>query len=380
MPKYVVRLSKLETSQAVHTRAASRTVFMEFHIRSEVRQKHELEGSLFSLTGNVVLSDMRQVRSLAQRLNAGVDAAKNPRRIVRAAELNAMGLIDEILHYVVALYRQQVQPDVFQTALQRLQEKLGAGEPAALLENFCADFPPRRVYSGETDISGYLADSDGGESCRCLALEELLLLAIANLNPAFRQFLFLFDDSDLAKKTAYPIAIEELKAHFADLPPFGPDGLNLWDMLRAPALASPDSLSGQLDFMRRHWGLVLDKFMSRLLTGIDIIKEEEKPSFSGPGPQPVLDYTAFGDEYERFTPDQEWMPRTVLMAKCTLVWLFQLSKKYDREISRLDEIPDEELDTLARRGFTGLWLIGLWERSRASKTIKQWTGNPEAAA
>ncbi|MCL2558403.1 MAG: alpha-amylase family glycosyl hydrolase, partial [Treponema sp.] len=27
-----------------------------------------------------------------------------------------------------------------------------------------------------------------------------------------------------------------------------------------------------------------------------------------------------------------------------------------------------------------LWLIGLWERSSASRTIKQWTGNPEAAA
>ncbi|MDR3138809.1 MAG: alpha-amylase, partial [Treponema sp.] len=35
---------------------------------------------------------------------------------------------------------------------------------------------------------------------------------------------------------------------------------------------------------------------------------------------------------------------------------------------------------LARRGFTGLWLIGIWERSNASKTVKQWTGNPEAAA
>jgi glycosidase len=86
------------------------------------------------------------------------------------------------------------------------------------------------------------------------------------------------------------------------------------------------------------------------------------------------------DEYERFSPDQEWMPNTVLIAKSTLVWLFQLSQKYKIEITRLDQIPDEELDELARRGFTGLWLIGLWERSNASKTIKQWTGNPEAAA
>ncbi|MCK4472060.1 MAG: alpha-amylase, partial [Anaerolineae bacterium] len=33
-----------------------------------------------------------------------------------------------------------------------------------------------------------------------------------------------------------------------------------------------------------------------------------------------------------------------------------------------------------RRGFTGLWLIGLWERSAASRRIKQMCGNPEAVA
>jgi hypothetical protein len=32
------------------------------------------------------------------------------------------------------------------------------------------------------------------------------------------------------------------------------------------------------------------------------------------------------------------------------------------------------------RGFTGLWLIGLWERSRASQRIKQMMGNPDAVA
>ena len=40
----------------------------------------------------------------------------------------------------------------------------------------------------------------------------------------------------------------------------------------------------------------------------------------------------------------------------------------------------EELKALADEGFTGLWLIGLWERSKASQTIKQWCGNPEALA
>jgi glycosidase len=229
-------------------------------------------------------------------------------------------------------------------------------------------------------VEGYLEGSEAGESCRSLSVEELLLLALANLNPAFKPFTFLFDDRDLAEKTVYTQAIAELHAHFAELPPFGPEGLSLWDLLRAPALASPDSLAGQLDFMRRKWGLLLGKYMARLLTGLDVIKEEEKPSFFGPGPTEAYTYGAQDSEYEQFSPDQDWMPRTVLMAKSTLVWLYQLSKKYGRPIERLDEVPDEELDELSRRGFTGLWLIGLWERSNASRTVKQWTGNPEAAA
>jgi hypothetical protein len=56
------------------------------------------------------------------------------------------------------------------------------------------------------------------------------------------------------------------------------------------------------------------------------------------------------------------------------------AKQYQRSINRLDQIPDEELDTLARRGMNSLWLIGIWERSRASKTIKQLCGNPDAVA
>jgi 4-alpha-glucanotransferase len=85
-------------------------------------------------------------------------------------------------------------------------------------------------------------------------------------------------------------------------------------------------------------------------------------------------------EPERYSADRDWMPRLVMLAKSTYVWLDQLSKKYQRPINHLNDIPDEELDTVRRWGFSGLWLIGLWERSPASQRIKQLTGNPEAVA
>jgi glycosidase len=326
----------------------------------------------------VVLVDLKKTRELTAKFNARVDPA-HPEQYIRAGQLYAMGLIDEIMHYVVALYRQQVAPKAFDDCLVRLDKKLGENKTESLLDTFSQEFPPRAVYTGEKSVAEYLDGTDGNENCSALSLEETMLLFMANQNPAFSPFRFLFDDKNLATQTVYPAAIEEIKTHLMNLPVFGPDGQNLWDLLRAPVLASPNSLLGQLEYMRKNWGLLITKYMSRLLTSLDVIKEEEKPVFGGPGPSQVLSYAGL-DEYERFSPDQDWMPQTVLMAKSTLVWLSQLSKKYNRDITRLDHIPDEELNELARRGFTGLWLIGLWERSAASRTVKQWTGNPEAAA
>ena len=70
-------------------------------------------------------------------------------------------------------------------------------------------------------------------------------------------------------------------------------------------------------------------------------------------------------------PDAEWMPELVLLAKNTLVWLDQLSRLHGRLIERLDEIPLSELERIASRGFNGLWLVGIWERSEASARIKR---------
>ncbi|MDR2900138.1 MAG: alpha-amylase [Treponema sp.] len=360
-------------------KASSRKAIMDFHVADELRKKYGMDGSLFSIQGNVILSNFSQVRELTQKINGFINAELHPEKMVKAGQLNAMGIIDEILHYVCALYREKVEPRAFDLVLEQLEINLGKHRVDALLKTFSEQFPPREVYTGNQTVNDYLSGNTEGEDNRSLTLEELLLLAIANLNPAFEPFHFLFDDADLTNKTVYPDAVEELKLLFSGLPSFGPDGQSLWDLLRAPALAS-DTLSGQLEFMRKSWGLMIADFIMRLLMGMDVMKEEEKPVFFGPGPSHAYVYNNIENEYERFSPDQDWMPRTVLMAKSTLVWLFQLTQKYGYPIDRLDQIPDEELDELAQRGFTGLWLIGLWERSNASKTIKQWTGNPEAAA
>ncbi len=381
MNRLAVRLDALRAGRsAVGDDADRRTALMEFHVSRAIRDEYGFSESLFALRGNVVFADFHAVREFAQRLNAKVNPIVHPERFVKAGRLNAMGLIDEILHYVSALFRERVAANAFDTALAKLERDLGAHKVDVLLRAFVDRFPPLSVYRGEQSVDEYLAGSEGGERNRVLALEELMLLRLANDNPAFSPFKRLFDDAELRAATVYDEACAGLVAHFAALPPFGPQDQNLWDMLRSPAVAEPYSLTGQLEYIRTRWGLLIGKYLIRLLTSLDVVKEEEKPVFFGPGPTRTYVYDELEHEYERFSPDKDWMPRTVLIAKSTLVWLSQLSRKYDRQIDRLDLIPDEELDELARRGFTGLWLIGLWERSAASREIKRRMGNPEAAA
>lgn len=356
----------------------SSPITREFHISREARELYDFDDMLFSLTGNVIFVNLHAARLFAQRMNEKRDLVRYPERAVKAGQINAMGLIGEILHYIVQLYREQKNTRVMSEALAWLDETVGEDEVDSTLKRFVDLFPPVVVHRQEIDADAYLDGETDGVSHRQIVLEELILLWLANENPGFSAFVELFDDTELKRETPYRDLVSELYDFFDAQPPFGPDDENLIDMLRAPARRSPHSLSGQLEFIRERWSSLLGQYLYRLLGGLDLIAEEERAWFLGPGPSRVYQFE--DREYERFSPDQEWMPNVVLLAKNIYVWLNQLSKKYQQSISRLDQIPDEELDTLAQRGFTGLWLIGLWERSSASQRIKQIMGNPEAVA
>jgi len=357
----------------------TQTVF-EFHISRQARDRYHLDASLFSLAGNVIIADFYAARVLAHKMNDRRDVARFPEQAVKAGAINAMGLIDEILHLMMGLYREQKSPQAMEQALAWLDSQLSPAAVDVALIRFADEFPPLAVYRGEMALPDYVGGETGGVPNRQILLEEMLVLWLANANPAFGPYIELFDDAALEKETPYRQILSGLHAFLDTQPPFGPDQQNLIDMLRAPALASPHSLSGQLEYIMERWGHLLGKHLYRLLRSRDLIREEEKPSFLGPGPARVYEFTGLESEAERFSLDRDWMPNVVLMAKNSYVWLDQLSKKYQRSIARLDQIPDEELDTLARWGFTSLWLIGLWERSHASQRIKQLCGNPEAVA
>jgi glycosidase len=376
---------------------------MEFHISRTARDQYQFDQSLFQFTGNAVIANIQGARLFAQRMNDLRDKQKFPNRYVNAGDMNAMGLIDELSHLVIKLYDEDVRKRLgsdqrmFSRALDYASQKVGAQLVYQTVQRFCDNFPPLDVYQGKTTVAAYLASHSVD------ALEEQLVLWLENVNPAFKPFNELFDDTSLREQSQYVRVIDVLNEYFSAQPTFGPDNQTLVELLRAPALASPDSLEGQIRFIQERWvpffGASFGKFVTQLLVSLDLITEDKKAALSfgwvGDGnPQSFVpsadelrggaNLRGGGDikvvEYEAFTQDKDWMPRLVMMAKNSYVWLDQLSRKYQRAITHLDQVPDEELDVLASWGITGLWLIGLWERGQASQRIKQMMGAQDAVA
>ncbi len=352
---------------------------MEFHISGKARKHYDFSDKLFTYNGNVIFADLRAVREFTAKVNTV--RAKEGKQPMSIGEINALGLMDEIMHAFLAEYRKQYAPRLNADAYDWLDERLGSEKLDEVLKAFCEEFPPLAVLQNRQTVAEYLnTTSPDGLKNRYDTIEELLMLWITNRNPAAMKLAGeLFDESVLVEKCDYNKAIMNLDSFARTQPKI--DGFSFIDYLRQPALKHPDSLYDQLDYIRRHWSAILGDFLRRLLMSLGIMQEEYKEhGFGGPGETQVPSFDGIYSDYANFSSDSEWMPRLVMMAKNTYVWLDQLSKKYGREIRHLDDIPEEELQNLADEGFTGLWLIGLWERSKASQTIKQWCGNPEALA
>ncbi len=351
----------------------------EFHVSRKARDLYRFDASLFSTDGRVVLADFSAARRFAEQMSA-VRAAPVP-----ASEINAMGLIDEILHIIIRQYELQ-NPGVLTRAFEWLMRHMGVESFEKAQLRFIDEFPPVAVYQNQISGTDYLNGSTEGRNHRQVTLEEMLILHVTNLNPAAFAYKELFDDEPLKRGTSYEALVSGLSDFFSGEPGFGGKGSHetLISVLRAPALASPYSLEGQLQFLLQKWGVMLgEAFVQRLLRAVDFVKEEAiRGSFAGgfAGEAPVISFGGAYTEYERFSPDKDWMPRCILIAKNSYVWLEQLSRQYQRDIRTLDAIPDDELDKLSARGITGLWLIGLWERSKASQRIKQRMGDHDAVA
>lgn len=369
------------------------------HLSRTARERHRLDEAA-DARGALPVVDVAAARRAAARINADRAAGRAPGSpTVSAGELMAVGVLHEVFHRLVDLYDAAIAPGAVAGALAGAREAVGAAPVDGTLRALAREFGRAPLPPGHDPAAADTA-TVGAE-----ALVEALLLSVLNDDPAAAPIRDLFDDRTLRRKGAYSRVLAALEArleaaaavtvpHSGRLrsrrrrtPVSALAGRSLPALLRAPSAASPTSLAGQLRWIREHWGELItdvEGLEDRLLLAADLVAEEERSLHArfggGPGPAERPDLSGLDAEPERFSPDTDWMPNVVLQAKSTYVWLDQLSRRHGREIRTLDAIPDEELDRLAWWGVTGLWLIGVWQRSRASEQIKRLRGNPDAAA
>ncbi|HUQ43985.1 MAG TPA: alpha-amylase family glycosyl hydrolase [Candidatus Limnocylindria bacterium] len=379
------------------------------------RRRHGLE-PIVGRDGTLDAADAGAARRIAARLTVARDAAGEP--AVSAGEVAALAAMDATMHRLIEVERDAGRADLG-AAAEAVDSTLGAKAMADVDKAWRGQF-----REGE---------SAGGPDL----LAEVLVLAALNEDPAATSVRELVDDQPLRERTRYEAVVDAAerqlggreaprrvrargrgragKADDGTEPradkvagagaPRGQargasgtaegitfdDDLPLPARLREPQRRAPGSLAAQLRWVREHWSAILDTegaLARRIDLALDVLAEEARAlelktagdHFGGPLVVETPDYRGLDSDAVGFSSDTEWMPSAVLMAKSTYVWLEQLARRFERPISSLADVPDEELDRLASLGVTGLWLIGLWERSRASAEIKRRRGDAEAVA
>ncbi len=341
------------------------------HIYSRLRKKHHIPEELFSPNGKLLFTDIRAVRDFLHQFNSDKDKSSR----VYTGEMKVSSLLQNVYSHIITKYGEEIGFDPCAKAAGFLEKQYRSGFLDSFASSFIKAFPPKELLPVSEII------------------HESIVLYVANENPANKKLKIFFDKNYLEPAGVFDRVSQELEGFFKELPAFGPEKQNILAFLKTPGQLSPDSLNGQIEYILHKWKHLLpEDLILNILIGRDILKEEQMSRKTAIGAPPPLvpGYKAKGDQLEayaeqghydeegRFTQDTHWMPRVVLIAKNTYVWLDQLSKKYGREIVRLDQIPDQELDILEKRNFNGLWLIGIWERSPASRKIKHLMGNPDA--
>jgi len=310
-------------------------------------------------TGKTIIRNFGEAEYISSRLVE----YQYPYDGLSSSLIYSLSLIDEILNYIIDSYLYDQEGSVTEKCFEHLRDKIGEKTYSDFIKEYSETFiPGKAIVLQNRDL-----------------LKDIITLGISYNNNAYiplRNFFF----SPVKKQNKLIFLIlDEIESFFKKVPGFGPEQINLIKFLKLPSENSPDSIMGQLVYIIDNWGDVLGDLKLKLLTGLDHIKEGNR--IRSPGKEKTIPYTfssSRDNDIDNFSRDRDWMSSLVLLAKSTYVWLDQLSRSYNVVISRLDQIPDEELDKIAAGGFSGLWLIGIWERSRASAEIKKVTGNPEA--
>ena len=279
-----------------------------------------------------------------------------------AGELYALNLLNKLYLDIIEYYQENIYSDCFAELENQIEKSISKKNLRFLKKEL---FKKYNLKKGRIKNSSQL-------------FSELILIWLDNNNESLHKYSKIFDYTEINSEQHFEKLMDDVDIFFSEHKEVK-KGFNLLQFLNLPARLFPDSLQKQLEFIKDNWSEYLGDISEQLLRSEDYLKEEEK-RFSPAGVNELEAPVFSEEEPERFTRDEHWMPNLVLIAKNIHVWLEQLSRKYERWIRYFDDIPEEELKLLAKRGFTGIWFIGLWERSPISRKIKHLTGNVGAEA
>jgi glycosidase len=345
------------------------------------RRRHGLE-PIVGRNGTLDAADASAARRIAARLTAARDVAGEP--AVSAGEVAALAALDAVLHRLIDTEHAAGRVNLG-AAVEAVESALGE----SALEEVGAGW--RGQFRDEGTRAGRATAAPRGPDL----IAEVLVLAALNDNPAATDVRELVDDRQLREQTPYTAVLTATERGLGSTGrrrgPATGGALSLPARLREPMRKAPGSLAAQLRWVRENWpDLVVGDpaLASRLDLALDVLAEEARAlelrggadHFGGPIPVETPDYRGLDAEAVAFSIDTEWMPSVVLLAKSTYVWLEQLAAQFGRPVATLRDVPDEALDRLAGLGVTGLWLIGLWQRSPASAEIKRRRGDADAVA
>lgn len=332
------------------------------------------------------LADLTAVRDLLAELGAPPG--------ISAGQLHALLLVQQVLHHLLTTLQDRIGGEnLLHRAMRFLEGRFGTSRVDETLRSFedlwgLDQGPAAPSPSSRANAAPMPPPERSPEEL----FELLLLLWLANRNPAFASLRDLLDDAELEQATNY----RELMAGLDEL--FDSKASGAVGDLFDPAAAATTPAQALTGLVERH-GDELGKLRDQLEIGLGVLAEEERLPFAAqpappPPPPPSTppiapgaqrrrrdpDPDALPPERWRLSTDREWMTNATLVAKHTLVWLDQLGRQLGTPITRLDEIPAEALEALHRQGFDALWLVGLWERSHASEVLARAAGRADAAA
>lgn len=346
-------------------------------ISYQAKKLLNIEENFIDEDGRLNLDSIQQARKFAKWLNDHMSPDELEQKGVSASELYALSLLKSAVQKFIDSYETNQKINLPKKLLNELNTSLGEDRTEQALVSFINDFPPRSVERGEETAEEYLNKKRGERSNKESVLTDVLYFWLLKQNKAIEKYKELLS-AEAEETNEFKKCQSKIVETLDTLPPIEENKRTVLRFLTAPFEQYPDSLEQQLLYILQNWKPILGELETELQKALDILREETM--FRGPGPGEISLPSFEGLPEENYTPDRSWMPKLVLIAKNTYVWLDQLSKKYAREIKTLGDIPDEELKRLADWGITGLWLIGIWERSKASKRIKHLMGNIDAEA